>query len=526
MTPSAGTPSELPLPSPKERRRLREAVGLSLDDVAASLGVSASTVRSWETGRTSPRGHKRQAYARILGTDTDTGTHAGTDSGTDTGVHTDAGSRSGTGTDPHTSSGGGTGTAWAWPGLAHDTADLPAALRAGGEGLRAAFTAGGAGRPAAGPPVDAGPAFSPAGLPARPGSGDRPPAPGRHASEIGPESLPDPAPAQAPATGTGTGTNPAPDPRADGHPEATTGPPDPDPDPARPRRVGRSLNPVPPEGGFRASVVHLTPGQAFDALYAYAAPSLVRQTYLLTGRRTLARQSVERAFRRAWERWPEVATDPDPVGWVRAAAYEWALSPWHVFRRPRKHPDKTPADPADRILMDALLALRPRHRRTVLLYDGVGLDLPDTAAETEASTPAAGARLLRAHAELAHRVPELVSVPASGRSAVLHEQLCALRPAVRLEPCRAVVVRMAGERRSRLWTRAALTLTACIAAATTYTLFTAPTRYVPRIAPGASVSGVPPHAGPQHLTEERRLLQEKLRTERESGPARLLPRVE
>ena len=92
----------------------------------------------------------------------------------------------------------------------------------------------------------------------------------------------------------------------------------------------------------------LTPVQAFDALYAFCAPALVRQTYLLTGRRELARESVERAFQLAWERWPEVARDPDPAGWVRAAAHEYALSPWHRLRRRHRlpeppHPPGTPA---------------------------------------------------------------------------------------------------------------------------------------------------------------------------------------
>ncbi|MDX2784892.1 RNA polymerase subunit sigma-70, partial [Streptomyces caniscabiei] len=72
----------------------------------------------------------------------------------------------------------------------------------------------------------------------------------------------------------------------------------------------------------------LTPAQAFDALYAYCAPTLVQQTYLLTGQRRLAREAVERAFQLAWHRWPEVAVDRDPAGWVRAAAHDYALSPW------------------------------------------------------------------------------------------------------------------------------------------------------------------------------------------------------
>ncbi|MEU1128071.1 helix-turn-helix transcriptional regulator, partial [Streptomyces sp. NPDC005899] len=55
------------LPSPKERRRLREARALSQDQVAAALGVTTATVRAWEKGRTSPRGRRRVAYARLIG---------------------------------------------------------------------------------------------------------------------------------------------------------------------------------------------------------------------------------------------------------------------------------------------------------------------------------------------------------------------------------------------------------------------------------------------------------------------------
>uniref|UniRef100_UPI000A604341 helix-turn-helix domain-containing protein n=1 Tax=Streptomyces griseus TaxID=1911 RepID=UPI000A604341 len=54
------------LPSPKERRRLREAKSLSEEQVAAAVGVTRATVRSWETGRTSPRGRKRALYAKLI----------------------------------------------------------------------------------------------------------------------------------------------------------------------------------------------------------------------------------------------------------------------------------------------------------------------------------------------------------------------------------------------------------------------------------------------------------------------------
>jgi DNA-binding transcriptional regulator YiaG len=52
------------LPGPAERRRIREAAGVSLRDVAAAVGVSHTAVASWEAGAT-PREH-RTAYLRLL----------------------------------------------------------------------------------------------------------------------------------------------------------------------------------------------------------------------------------------------------------------------------------------------------------------------------------------------------------------------------------------------------------------------------------------------------------------------------
>ncbi|MEW1773428.1 helix-turn-helix domain-containing protein [Streptomyces sp. NPDC086777] len=58
--------SRSPLPSPAERRRLRQAHGLTLDEVAAALQVRRATVSGWEAGKTEPRPPERDAYARML----------------------------------------------------------------------------------------------------------------------------------------------------------------------------------------------------------------------------------------------------------------------------------------------------------------------------------------------------------------------------------------------------------------------------------------------------------------------------
>ncbi|MFD4174099.1 helix-turn-helix domain-containing protein [Streptomyces anulatus] len=407
------------LPSPKERRRLREAKSLSEEQVAAAVGVTRATVRSWETGRTSPRGRKRALYAKLIAPE---------------------------------------------PGAIATT--TPAAMTA----PTPVPTAPEAAVPEAAVPE------SPAESPAEP----------------------------TPASSAGPTSEPAPEALPEAAPEAAPG--------VKAETVGER---------------RLSPAEAFDELYARTAPGLVRQAYLLTGRRALARESVERAFQLAWHRWPEVAVDRDPAGWVRAAAYEYAMSPWHRLRRAHRHPDAPPTEPGKQALFDALLDLPPAYRRTLLLYDGVGLDLPETAAETEASTPAAAGRLMTARAAIAERLPELASAatPAE-QSALLHDRLGGLARAEHVpvpQPARAV--RTGSEDKARLWTRAAVAGVALLIAVTGLTLHTAPTHYEPPISPAERVGGVPPRGGPQKLTAQDLKLQKTLREQLAHGPERLVPQL-
>ncbi|MGW2847439.1 sigma factor-like helix-turn-helix DNA-binding protein [Streptomyces sp. NPDC001108] len=274
----------------------------------------------------------------------------------------------------------------------------------------------------------------------------------------------------------------------------------------------------PPGAGARAA-------EAFDALYAHCATALFHQTFLLTGRRALARESVARAFALAWEHWPEVAVDPDPVGWVRAAGYEYALSPWHRLRRAHRRPDPPPPEPAAHALLDALLALPPCYRRTLVLHDGLGLGLPETAAETEASTPAAANRLLNARAA----IDALVPAPAGGDGAAEHPAPLAERlGALALTPSPGplptpVRVRTDSERRASRWTRATFWFTLLLAGLTLFTLATAPTRHETPAAPAQRIGGVPPRGGPREPEPRELSLEKKLRGELFRGPARLVP---
>ncbi|MFF3622030.1 helix-turn-helix domain-containing protein [Streptomyces sp. NPDC002467] len=537
MTQSVDTTSasdaERSLPSPKERRRLREAAELTHDEVAAAVGVTPTTVRSWETGRTAPRGRKLELYARFL---TRLQTPAEATSARASGApDADAGSSdtptpalhpspeaarpfTGAGTHPE---------ATADRTAAHPNGPAPTPTPAEAPSPDPTRHA-----PAAPTGAEATGAETPTPTPA-------PQAAGAPAGTQAPGAVgtPEPPPAEAPqgdaAAAPGSGpagaseASPAEAPQETAepdHPPAAAEAPSPDPAGTPPAAAETEPPSDPPSDPH--PVGQRMPVDDFDALHAHAAAALTRQAYLLTGRRGLALEAVDRAFQQAWDRWPEVATDPDPVGWVRAAAYEYALSPWHRFRRAHRHPDKPPAEPADRILLDAMLALPTNHRRTVLLYDGVGLDLPDTAAETESSTPTAGNRLLHAHATLAARIPALAAAAPEKQSALLRDRFTALQPAVVLEPRPAAAARKHAERRARRRTRAVIGLAAVITVATAYTTATAPTKYEPPNAPGANVSGVPPHSGPQQLTEESKALHDKLRADPAAGPARIAPKIE
>ncbi|MEW2552520.1 helix-turn-helix domain-containing protein [Streptomyces zhihengii] len=465
-----------PLPPPKERRRLREAGSLTEAQLAAAVGVTKATLRSWETGRTSPRGRKREMYAKVLATYETAPAPAPADTTT-----------------------------------APAPAPAPEKARAHPR-KRPPETDPAPEHPADTPAPRGGPADT-ATAPAA----DVPGADGAHAPAAARAPKASAASAPAPEHLPEAHTAHAPDPAAT--PDAAEPAAAADRTPRAPAAVADGNAAEPGADGSVGRPAPLTPEEAFDLLYTRTAASLVRQTFVLTGRRRLSREAVERAFQLAWQRWPEVATDRDPTGWVRAAAYEYAMSPWHRLRPAHRHPDEPPAEPERRELLTALHTLPPPYLRTLLLYDGLGLDLPETAAETEASTPAAASRVLHAREAVAERLPALA---AEGALQDALRALAAGGPAP--DPSPAKDVRTGCERRAEVWTRVVVVATALIVAATAIALLTSPGHYEPPMPPTRQVEGVPaPHSGPQRLTAEDRKLRDRLAAEPAAGPERLLP---
>lgn len=56
----------LNLPSPAQRRALREAAGLSQQELADAIGVSQGAIQHWELGRRTPRGKLLDRYVEAL----------------------------------------------------------------------------------------------------------------------------------------------------------------------------------------------------------------------------------------------------------------------------------------------------------------------------------------------------------------------------------------------------------------------------------------------------------------------------
>ncbi|MFI6411676.1 hypothetical protein [Streptomyces sp. NPDC050585] len=238
-----------------------------------------------------------------------------------------------------------------------------------------------------------------------------------------------------------------------------------------------AVRPV-PGGPGAASTRARTAVESYDALYAEAAPALVHQVFLLTGRRRHAFDSVEHAFQRAWEHWPEVSHDPDPVAWVRAQAYDYALAPWQRFRLRPGRAETPPADPAHR----ALLELPAPYRRTVLLCDGLGLGVDEAAAECAAGVPATVSRLHHARAQLAEALPGRAD--ADEPCAWLGDLAAAVTTAT-LPLARSV--RTGSERRVRALTRTVYGLTAVLLGAVVFSAVSAPAP-APAPAPHGPVS--------------------------------------
>ena len=143
-------------------------------------------------------------------------------------------------------------------------------------------------------------------------------------------------------------------------------------------------------------------GAHFEANY----PRLVAQLYAITLDSGEAHDAVQDAYSRAWRRWAEVGSSPDPTAWVRRVAVRTTTRSWRRILR-RSRPPAGGTDEHTTVLLSALSRLPAPERRCVVLHHMAGVSVAEIAAIEGTSTGTASARLRRAQQVVGQALTEL-----------------------------------------------------------------------------------------------------------------------
>ena len=146
----------------------------------------------------------------------------------------------------------------------------------------------------------------------------------------------------------------------------------------------------------------------FDAFYRHTARRVIHLVYGFTGDLTVAQDSTQEAYARAWQQWSTVRTHDDPLAWVRTVARRIAISGWRkrttqerAHERHGAHPPTT-APSEDRVAIVAALRTLPAPVREAVTLHYIGdLSIDQIAHETNTPAGTIKARLHRGRAQLA-----------------------------------------------------------------------------------------------------------------------------
>jgi RNA polymerase sigma-70 factor, ECF subfamily len=163
--------------------------------------------------------------------------------------------------------------------------------------------------------------------------------------------------------------------------------------------------------------------EEFTDFYSASFRRVVGHLYAMTGDHAEAQDAVQEAFVRAWAHRSRLdTTRGSPEAWVRATAWNIAVSRWHRARTGRRllgsqPPPAVAAEPSpDRVaLIDALRRLPAEQRRAIVLYHLCDLTVAEVAAETGVPTGTVKARLARGRAALAPYLRLAAETESGGR---------------------------------------------------------------------------------------------------------------
>jgi RNA polymerase sigma-70 factor (ECF subfamily) len=128
--------------------------------------------------------------------------------------------------------------------------------------------------------------------------------------------------------------------------------------------------------------------KAYDAFFQASWARLQGQAFILTGSQEQAQDLTQEALLRAWTHWDRIAGYEDPEGWTRRVLHNLCIASW---RRSQLRRVTGPRDvgvtvdmPEDHVLLaEAMRGLPGAQARALLLHDGLGMTVAETARELD-----------------------------------------------------------------------------------------------------------------------------------------------
>jgi RNA polymerase sigma-70 factor (ECF subfamily) len=128
--------------------------------------------------------------------------------------------------------------------------------------------------------------------------------------------------------------------------------------------------------------------EAYDAFFTASWARLHAQAYVLTGSREQAQDLTQEALLRAWTHWPRIGGFESPERWTRRVLHNLCIQSWRRSQiRRLAGPGEIPTAPdmaEDHVLLaEAMRRLPGAQARALLLHDGLGLTVAETAQELD-----------------------------------------------------------------------------------------------------------------------------------------------
>ncbi len=154
----------------------------------------------------------------------------------------------------------------------------------------------------------------------------------------------------------------------------------------------------------------------FDAFYTGSWSRLFGQAYVLTGDRESAQDLTQEALLRAWRKWDRITNYEDPEGWTRRVLHNLCIESWRKSTTRRAvvlpAPDGPPEIPVHHHeLVQAMRTLPADQARALLLHDGLGMTVPETATELDVPEGTVRSWLSRSRKVVAARIEQSEQPP-------------------------------------------------------------------------------------------------------------------